>query len=100
MGSDVKWRSTFACGVHHPIATLHLCIVTLLPRLRDRSHPTPPFSCSMTPSVTRLVGIRIASDKVKLSDEYGLEMEMAVDLGKPAAKKTNRRESKRMGLTS
>ncbi|KAI6683369.1 hypothetical protein NL676_029282 [Syzygium grande] len=61
--------------------------------------PSTSLRRSVTPSVTRLAGVRITSDKVKLSDEYGLKVEMVVDLRKPAAKETNQRELKRMGLT-
>ncbi|KAI6673110.1 hypothetical protein NL676_001016 [Syzygium grande] len=45
-----------------------------------------------------LIGVRFAFDTVKLSEDYGLEVEMEVDMVKLAVKEMNQRELKRAGL--
>ncbi|XP_039158240.1 uncharacterized protein LOC120288364 [Eucalyptus grandis] len=84
VGFDIKWCLGFARSVHHLVATLHLCI--------DRCCLVPQISCTcyLTQLLhdafdeQRLIFIRvwIASDLVRLSQNYGLGAEMAVDLAK------------------
>lgn len=102
VGFDIKWRPSFARGVRHPVATLHLCIgrCCLVYQI-GRAHRLPR-SLRDALRDPRLVfaGVRIASDAAKLGKDYGLEVEMAVDLAKLAAQETNRRELRRAGLAT
>ncbi|KAL3752218.1 hypothetical protein ACJRO7_012950 [Eucalyptus globulus] len=102
VGFDIKWRPSFARGVRHPVATLHLCIgrYCLVYQIgRARYLPASLYKALRNPRFV-FSGVRIASDAAKLSEDYGLEIEMAVDLAKLAARETNRRELRRAGLAT
>lgn len=73
-------------------SAVHSCISVHL--LSTSRYPHIFFDVKWHPS---FAGVQIASDVVKLSKDYELEVEMAVDLAKLAVKETNRRSwSKRV----
>ncbi|XP_030521156.1 Werner Syndrome-like exonuclease [Rhodamnia argentea] len=102
VGFDIKWRPSFARGVRHPVATIHLCIgrcCLVYQILRARCLPRSLYLALRDPRFV-FTGVRIAPDAAKLSEDYGLEVKKAVDLGKLAARETNRRELRRAGLAT
>ncbi|GMH18658.1 hypothetical protein Nepgr_020499 [Nepenthes gracilis] len=89
VGLDVEWLRNFNCKIHHPAATLQLCVgldCLIFQILYAEEMPKSLFDF-LVDEIYTFVGVGIDRDVEKLYDEHDLEVENIVDLRRLASKR-------------